>query len=388
MSTQLKFPDGFLWGAALASYQVEGGIEHNDWAQAARSGRVPACGRACDHFNRFEEDFDIAVNLGHNAHRLSLEWARIEPMEGVFDEEAIEHYRNVLRALKRRGIVPFVTIWHFTQPLWFSSRGSFLHKDASRVFARYCRTVIEKLGDEADYWQTINEPLVWASIGYVRGAWPPFKTNPIQFLRLTGRLAHAHNEAYVEMKKVKSNIHIGIAKHNINFEGNGFFGSRLADAVRWFWNRRFLDKTVGHHDFIGLNHYRRRVFFRDEKDEEISRNDMGWELHPKSIHACLLELKRYGLPIYITENGLADADDSRRASFIAGYLREVRRAIEDGVDVRGYFHWSLLDNYEWAEGFTPRFGLVEIDYATLTRKIRPSARVYEAICRTNALREE
>ena len=216
----MLFPKGFLWGAASASYQVEGGIENNDWAQAAREGKVPVCGKATDHYNRYEADFDIAKSLGHNAHRLSIEWSRIEPEESRFNEDEIEHYRKVLRSLRSRGLEPFVTLWHFTLPLWFSNKGGFQNPNAPEIFARYCEYVISKLGNEANFWMTINEPLVWASIGYVAGKWPPFKKNIFSFHFVTNKLINAHKLAYHKIKKINPNLSVGIAKHNIFFDSD------------------------------------------------------------------------------------------------------------------------------------------------------------------------
>lgn len=380
-----RFPDGFLWGASTAAYQVEGGIENNDWAEAARQGRVPPCGRACDHYNRFEADFDLAVNLGHNAHRFSIEWARIEPAEGQFNEHEIEHYRQVLRALKARGLTPFITLWHFTQPLWFSKRGGFLHKSAPDVFARYCAFVVERLGEEADFWITINEPQVVADNGYRRGKWPPFRKGLLVYLRMFRALMDAHAAAYRAMKAVRRDSKIGIATHNFDFDpADNPLHRALARFLDQFLNHRFLEKTAGCHDFIGLNHYFHHPLGK-RVPKDAPRSDMGWEVHPLSLYRLIMGLRRHGLPIYITESGLADAKDVLREQYLLGYLGAVHRAITEGADVRGYLHWSLMDNYEWADGFWPRFGLVEIDYNTLTRSIRPSARVYEDICRKNAL---
>lgn len=385
MSTERTFPEGFLWGASTAAYQVEGGIENTDWAEAAREGKVPVCGRACDHYNRFEQDFDLAVNLGHNAHRFSIEWARIEPEEGKFDRHEIEHYRQVLQALKARKLTPFVTLWHFTQPLWFSDSGGFLRKDGSEIFARYCRFVVEELGGEAEFWMTINEPQVVVGDGYLKGKFPPFKKNLFVYLRVFSALMEAHKAAYAAMKAVRADIKIGIATHNIDFDPAGDPLSRaVASFLDSFWNHRFLKKTAGCHDFIGLNHYFHHPLGK-RAAKDVPRSDMGWELHPPSLYRLIMDLKRYHLPIYITESGLADAHDVLRERYILGYVGAVHDAIKDGADVRGYLHWSLLDNYEWAEGFKQRFGLIEIDYNTLTRSIRPSARVYEDICRRNAL---
>ncbi len=382
-----KFPGGFLWGASTAAYQVEGGIENVDWAEAAREGKVPEAGRACDFYNRFESDFDVAVSLGMNAQRFSIEWARIEPQEGKFDEREIEHYRAVLGALKARGLTPMVNLWHFTLPLWFSERGGFLEKGAPEIFARYCRFVVERLGEHTDLWLTHNEPMVYSSKGYWDGVWPPFLRNPLHYLRVISAIAAAHRAAYTAMKTARPEIQVGIAKHNIFFESDMNPFNRIRCALAdWFWNHRFLRLIAGYQDFIGLNHYHHRKFGATERERAAAvRSDIGWEVHPTSLYHCLLGLKRYDLPVYVSEHGLADATDSRRAAFIKNAACAVHRAIGEGVPVKGYLHWSLLDNYEWTNGFGPRFGLIEVDYATQERRIRPSAYVYKQICEKNAL---
>lgn len=377
------FPKGFFWGSATASYQVEGGIINTDWAKAAQTRRVPACGRATDHYNRFESDFDIVQTLDQNAHRFSIEWARIEPEEGKFNQKEIEHYRAVLHSLKRRGIEPFVTLWHFTLPVWFEEKGGFMNPDSAQIFARYCSFVIQELGKEAKYWMTMNEPLVWASGGYRTGKWPPFKASPLQFLLVLEKLARAHKDAYTAMKGVVDSIEIGIAKHNIFFVSNGNpFNLVIAQIATWFWNKRFLNKIKYHQDFIGLNYYFYKKF---GGNGNLPKSDMGWDLFPEGLYHCLKQLQVYKKPIYITENGIADGKDTQRAWFIEESIKNVARAIREGVSVKGYFYWSLLDNYEWSYGFTERFGLVEINYDTLTRTVRPSALIYKRIIEENTL---
>jgi beta-glucosidase len=443
---ELEFPEGFLWGSATSAYQVEGGIENNDWAEAAKEGKVPSAGRACDHYDRYEEDFDIAKSLGQNAHRFSIEWSRIEPEEGRFDETEIEHYRKVIKALRERGIEPFVTLWHFTLPIWFAKKGGFENKKAPFYFSRYCEYVVRNLGrrspvrdrlvpleisrnmprlDESsrkslmgpaesaaatasrrsvskgvNFWITINEPLVFAGMGYLDGKWPPFKNwrKPmgfLRFLKVVDNLVTSHNITYKKLKKLDVNFKIGVAHQYTFFESNwNPFYKLSASILNWFMNLRFLNKISRHQDFIGLNHYVRqkvslgasradRTPITEENKSKVS--DMGWEIYPRSIYEVLMQLKRYKKPIYITENGLADAKDEKRVGYIKDYLSQVWRAIHDGVNVRGYFYWSLLDNFEWAEGFRPRFGLVEVDYKTMERKIRPSAYEYKRICETNSL---
>ncbi len=379
----MNFPKGFFWGSATASFQVEGGIENNDWVEAGREGKVPICGKATDHYNRFEEDFDIAKSLSHNAHRFSIEWSRIEPEEGRFDDREIEHYRKVLKALRERGLEPFVTLWHFTLPVWFSKKGGFLNPKAPEIFARYCSYVVERLGGEANYWMTINEPLIWASGGYLKGEWPPFSKSVFSFLSVFKSLASAHKLAYREIKKVKKDLKVGIAKHNICFSYD-FWPWNMFRAFfsRWFWNHRFLRLIYGHQDFIGLNFYIHKRFGTGKK---YNKTEMGWDIYPEAFYKVLSELKKYNLPIYITENGLADSLDKNRPSYISEYTKAMSQALKEGVDVRGYFYWSLLDNYEWSFGFDKRFGLVEIDYSTLERKIRPSAYVYKKIIEENTV---
>lgn len=381
----LKFPDGFLWGAASASYQVEGGIENNDWAKAAReTGKVPPAGSACDHYNRYEQDFDIAKSLGQNCQRISIEWSRIEPQEGEFDQNEIQHYRKVLQVMNERGLKPFVTLWHFTLPVWFSDKGGFEQKEAPEIFARYCAFVTEQLGDLCNNFTTMNEPLVVAGIGYHRGMWPPFKKSKLVTHRVINNLIKSHNLAYKKIKERNSELDIDFVKHNINFVSNwnpiNKIISKVADYV---WNHRFIKKTIKNTDSIGLNYYTSR-FFGVKND--VPKNDMGWPLNPEGLEQVLVDLKKYKKPVYITEAGIADSKDQYRSDYIKGLVKSVHRAIEKGVDVRAFMYWSILDNFEWVEGFWPRFGLVEIDYETKKRTIRQSAYTYKDICENNGLK--
>ncbi len=404
------FPEGFYWGAATASYQVEGGIENTDWAQAARDGRVPPCGTACDHYNRYEADFDSAKSLGHTAHRLSVEWARIEPAAGKFDGEAIAHYRAVLAALHARGIKPYVTIWHFTLPLWFSESGGFERADSPAIFARYAAHVVSELGDLCDSFSTMNEPNVYGSNGWLRGSWPPFKrfaltdmvsiTNSgrqyearasrglsplFLYLRVMKNLARAHNAAYVAIKKVNPQIDVSVVKHVIVFAANGNpFNKLKAAFANYAWTSIFMNRTYRCCDSIGLNYY----FYTKFGDKtKWRKTDMDWNFAPEHIHDALMMLAKYKKPLFVSEGGLADARDSGRAEYITQQVQGVWQAIADGADVRGHLYWSLLDNYEWALGFAKRFGLIEINFATQERTVRPSAYVYKQICEANAVVE-
>jgi beta-glucosidase len=402
------FPAGFYWGAATASYQVEGNIENTDWSKAAEEGRVPVAGDSSDHYNRYEEDFDIARALSHNAHRFSVEWARIEPEEGVFDAEAITHYRNVLKALHERNITPFVTLWHFTLPLWFSESGGFEREDAPEVFARYCAHVAEELGDMCDHFSTINEPSVYATHGWLYGAWPPFKRfrilwkkagkhdgtddttkatarflNLWTYFKVERHLVAAHCAAYHAIKRTHKNALVSIVKHVHFFEANSNpFNRVLAQVLQYFQTHRFMTGVIECCDEIGLNYYR-HTKIGDNKNYFLT--DMNWKAYPSGIYGALMVLKRYQKPIYIAEAGLADESDHLRGDYVRTQIRATHRAIEDGVNVRGHMYWSLLDNYEWALGYKKRFGLIEINYDTLERTIRPSAYEYKKICEQNAV---
>ena len=392
MEGEMKFPAGFYWGSATSAYQVEGGIENNDWAEAARQGKVTPAGRACDHYNRYEEDFDIAKSLGQNAHRFSVEWSRVEPEEGKFDEIEIEHYRKVLKALRERGIEPFVTLWHFTLPIWFAHMGGFENKKAPFYFSRYCEYVVKNLGQGSDaprFWITINEPSIFALMGFLNGVGPPFKKwychfGLFRYLQTMENLATSHNVAYQRIKTMNPGFQIGVATQNMNFESNGNPLNRLLAkfSIWFFWNHKFLQKIRGCQDFVGLNYYIHKKF----GDKTVyEKNDRGWDIYPKGIYNVLMELRRYRKPVYVTENGIADAKDDRRAKFINDHLYWVRRAIDDKIDVRGYFYWSLLDCFEWECGFGPRFGLAEVDLKTMERQIKPSAYEYKKICNDNSL---
>lgn len=409
MPKEKKFPEGFLWGAATASYQVEGGIENCDWAEAARKGKVPPCGNACDHYNRYEEDFDIAQGLGHNCHRISIEWARIEPQEGKFDEREMEHYTKVIAALRARRLKPFVTLWHFTLPQWFTDKGGFEHPDSPEIFARYCGYVARRCGNDVRHFATINEPTVFASNGWLRGTWPPFKRFALldlfrlpepdlydgpphkgiapffTYLRVRRNLARAHNAAYDAIKKAAFGAEVGIVHHVILFHADGNpLHKLLAAFLNWHWTHSFLARVKDKCDSIGVNYYIHKKF----GDTAVyDKTDMGWDVYPEGLCAALEMVREYEKPVWVSEAGVADAADRIRADYIKRLVECIRIAIRAGVDVRGFMYWSLLDNYEWALGFTKRFGLVEVNFETFKRAVRPSAYVYKKIIERGGLVE-
>jgi len=407
----LKFPHNFLFGAATASHQVEG-YGNNDWTEWEKenaerlakeakkrsfNGGWPdyildsypspldpqnyISGKACDSYNRFREDFDIAKQIGHNAHRLSLSWSKIEPQEGVFDEKEIKHYQEKIAALRERGMEPFVTLYHWPVPLWFCEKGGWDASDALENFGKYVEAVTKALNHHITYWLIINEPEVYVFNGYFRGHWPPMKKSFWKTIKVYRALAKAHCAAYRIIKNFNPSAQVGSAKNNNHFKS-------LGGPVNWmlkffadkFWNDAWFWLTRGCYDFIGLNYYfHSSIDWGFNKNQNKVMSDVGWEIDPRGLYHVLKDLNKYNKPIFITENGVADIRDVYRADFIEQHLMWTQKAIEDGVPVQGYFYWTLLDNFEWSKGFWPRFGLVEIDYKTLERKIRPSAWKYKKI---------
>ena len=410
----------------MSAHQVEGRNIHSDWWAWEQAGNVnDRSGLACDHYRRFLEDFDLAKQLYHNAHRLSIEWSRIEPEPGRWDEEALAHYQEVIVALRERHLEPIVTLFHFTSPRWFSDQGGWRHPQAIERFERYVERVVEAIGPSVRYWITFNEPAIYVYQGYVAGTWPPGQHSWPMAFRVLERLLHAHTMAYhrihARLDSHGSRPLVGFAKHMVvstpcnprshkdrlaTWVRQSYFNGAIAESFgrgHLLPRLRLVAKRAGHRrylDFIGLNYYTRdfvhftgwswgKVFgevcsLAHHRDAGV-RNSLGWEMYPEGIYECLKQLSRSRLPILVTESGICTNDDSQRTPFIQQHLREVARAMEEDVPVLGYLYWSLLDNYEWHEGFAPRFGLVEVDYATQARCIRPSARRFAEIARTGQL---
>ena len=381
----LRFPENFLWGAATAAYQVEGGNIYSDW-----NDYYPA-GIACDHYHKYQEDFDWVTTLNQNAHRFSIEWSRIEKKEGRFDQKEIEHYRKVLLSLKERKIKTMLTLFHFTLPKWFQQKGGFAKQKNIFYFERFANRIFDEYKNLVDFWVVINEPQVYAAQGYLLKIWPPKKRSLMLYLRVLRNLILAHKIVYKSFHQKESQVRIGIAKNNQFFEpynSKSASDKSIVKIANWWQNYYFLNKLRNHLDFIGLNYYFHNKikfpFFIKNENKIVS--DIGWEIYPKGIYFTLKDLKQYSLPIYITENGVADKKDSLREKFIKDHLYWIWRAIQEKVDIRGYFHWSLLDNFEWEKRFEPRFGLIEVDYKTLERKPRESAFYYAEICKTNQIK--
>jgi len=422
----------FLWGAATSSHQVEGDNFHNDWWAWEKLGKIETgevSGRSTDHWHLFKEDLRIAKELGLNSYRFSIEWSRWEPIEGVWEPSAIEWYRELIFECEKLKLKPMVTLHHFTSPLWFSEQGGFLNTDSPRKFLKYVEKVVNCLGERVPIWCTFNEPMVLAVGQYLGGFMPPGHFKPELVSQLCYHLLKSHVYSYdLIHREVKTRrgpwaqdpLEVGIANNMVDF-----FPARtwhpiefaLSTLCRRFFNLSWWDSTTGHRqnfgipwlipkppqvtealgrytcDFLGINYYTKGYLswrsssgFQTDFPVEVQffkkgeeKSDLNWTIHPQGLGKMIRLARNYGLPIYITENGIADKTDQYRSKYIVHHLKVLADEIAKGAPVKGYFHWSLLDNFEWIKGYEPRFGLVAVDYTTLNRTIRLSARLYAEI---------
>ncbi len=414
----LKFPKNFLWGASTSAYQVEGGIV-NDWSEWEKKNveqlskkakhywqewqqkKFPEmfeqknyiCGKANNSYEMVNNDIECIKNLRLNAYRFGIEWARIEPKNNKFNMKEIEHYKKFLQKLKDNNIKSVVTLWHWTNPIWIAEIGGWENKKTVKYFIRYTKLIVEELGELVDYWVTLNEPLMHIGHGYLDGKFPPNKKKDlIGTIKVFNNFVKAHKKSYEIIHNKFSKAQVSIAVTTGYFEPAhkwNLIEVLIAKMGHYFRNDWYLNKIKNYFDYIGVNYYHhdRMVWyppFKKNLNEKI--NDRGWEIYPEGIYHVLKNYKKFNKPIIIIENGTADQEDSHRAKFILDHLKYINKAIKEGVDVRGYFYWSLLDNFEWAEGFWPKFGLYAVDRKTFERTARPSAKMYAEICKTNSIR--
>lgn len=400
----LKFPGHFLWGAASSAHQVEGG-NHNQWTvwelenakvlaekskyqakylpkwnEVKKEATNPAnyvSGAATDHYHRYEEDFALLRKMNMNAWRFSIEWSRIEPEEGAWNAAEIDHYRKYLQRLKQMNIEPIVTLWHWTVPVWFEQKGGWTKRANVAYFVRFAEKIIQELGQEFRYIITLNEPEVYVAQGFLTASWPPQHRSFRLALLVTLNLLRAHKKIYKYAHRTSRKFQVSVAKNCAHhYAGDDAVLSRwAAEFVRWFEDYFLLNRIRKQLDFVGLNYYFSNRFYgykRHNPDKHL--NDLSWDMAPADIEFVLKELyDRYELPIIVTENGLADRDDEHRQWWLQQTLMAMHRAIQSGVQLNGYLHWSLTDNFEWSSGFWPRFGLAAVDYGTKKRTLRPSA---------------
>ena len=413
-----------MWGSATSAHQVEGQCTNNNWFAfesavdergMSRMLNGQRAGMACDHWNRYREDVALMKSLSLNAYRFSIEWSKVEPEEGLFDEAAVEHYSNVIDELILNGIRPVVTLHHFTNPLWFERRGGFLASQSPEVFERFVRFVVGRLG-KVLYWCTINEPTVYAINGYVTREFPPAMASPLKAMKVIRNMLHAHARAYRSIKEIQGDALVGpalsifpltpfsllnpldilaswIADHGLHRGILRFIttgrSSLVLPRVRGDGLGAVPAETA---DFVGLNYYtrfhlrvrpwRRPAIVGEAKSSPDCTTDMGWEMYPEGLRTAIRLIGEFtDKPILVTENGIADAADTRRGRFITDHVEILASENARGADVRGYFYWSLLDNFEWAFGYTKRFGLFHVDFSTQRRNMRASGMEYMHLIR-------
>ncbi|SDE39682.1 beta-glucosidase [Blastococcus fimeti] len=389
--TNHPFPDGFLWGAATAAHQVEGNNVASDlWALENMAGSPLAerSGDACDSYHRWPEDLDVVRDLGLNTYRFSIEWSRIEPVQGHVSRAALDHYRRIIDGCLDRGLTPVVTLHHFTSPLWFARAGGWTDPGSTARFRAYVTAVLPIL-EGVEWVCTINEPNMVAMVSAARtqgAAEVVAGALPAPEQPLVDALIAAHRAAREELGAVPG-LRSGWTVANQNFQA---LPGEDAAARAWAAPRedQFIDAAEGD-DFIGVQAYTRLMIGRGgpvEAPEGTRRTQMGWEFYPDALEGAIRSTAaRIGTPIVVTENGIATDDDGERAEYLTGALAGVERALADGIDVRGYVHWSLLDNYEWGS-WAPTFGLVSVDRETFARTIKPSARWYAEAVRLRSRR--
>lgn len=404
----LRFPPGFLWGTATSSHQVEGGNTNNQWWEWEQQGKIwrgDVSGAACGWWQDAESDLDRAKALGTNAQRISVEWSRIEPEEGRWNHAAFRRYREILQGIRSRGMTPMVTLHHFTNPLWLEAQGAWLNPATPGKFARFVERTVGEIGDLCELWCTINEPTVYTALSYVLGHWPPGRVSVRDSLRVFGNLVRGHQLAARVIHGIHPAHRVGVVHHKRVLDPATPAKRDVLVTVLydWVFNGRLFQVTRASSDFFGMNYYSRdhvafdpraplQMFGRRFTPDHFEQSDKGFlgasfgEIYPEGLYRALKRVhRRLKLPIYITETGLPDEDDDQRPRFILSHLAAVHRAIRDGVDVRGVFLWSLVDNFEWAEGWGMRFGLYAMDERTGERTLRPSGALYGIIARANAI---
>ncbi|MCC7072247.1 MAG: glycoside hydrolase family 1 protein [Deltaproteobacteria bacterium] len=424
------FPTGFLWGAGEDAYQHEGNSFNNDWSRWERSSPPPidrgaVQERGSDFWERWQGDLALAAQDHHNAHRIGLEWSRIEPSPGVYDHAALARYRDMLRTMKEQHrFSTFVNLWHFTLPLWAADDGGWENPRLMERWRAYVQLCGRELGPWVDWWSTMIDSQIYALTGYLIAEIPPCVSDAPRALRVYRTMIDAHAVAYRALKEATRAPDGGDAKvGQIYFFFDVFRRGFLVDVpIRGVFERVFNwalldalstgnidvflppthrlrahDPACAHTlDWIGVNYFTRAVtsfsplapgLISAARQTPWTTSDLDWEIFPEGLHRTLTRVQaRYpGVPLFVTECGIADADDSRRPRFIVDHVAWTHRAIEEGVDVRGFFYWSMTDNWEWKRGPWPRFGLYEVDYATGERRARASAALFAAIARDNAL---
>jgi beta-glucosidase len=385
------FPVGFLWGAATAAHQVEGGNTNNDWwawEHMPGSPCVESSGDACDHYHRYAGDLDLLAGLGLNTYRFSLEWSRIEPAEREYSTAALDHYRRMCAECRERRLEPIVTFHHFTTPAWLAARGGWTDPATADRFARFCERAAAHLGDVIGRACTINEPNIVAALGHRDGIFPPGLRDPDQYQRAVETLIAAHRKGAAAIRAAKRRVPVGLT---LAMQGHDAVdgGEVRRDEAQREMEDQYLEAVRGD-DFLGVQAYTRLRFGPEglrQPEPGARLTQMGWEFWPEALGACVRHAAARvgGMPLLVTENGIATADDTERVEYLERALASLRDCMRDGIEVQGYLHWSLLDNFEWVHGFRPTFGLIAVDRPTQKRIPKPSATRLGAIAATGTL---
>jgi beta-glucosidase len=423
----LTFPPGFLWGTATASHQVEGNNTNNQWwSFEQKPGAIwygDRSSAACNWWCNAEGDFDRMASMGLNSHRLSVEWSRIEPDPGQFDHKTLDRYREILASLRSRGIAPMVTLHHFTEPLWFTRIGGWENGASVAFFRRFVEQTVKALRDLCDFWATINEPNVYMAQGWFLAVWPPQKSDFLKAMSVMRNMLNAHAEAYHTIHEIQPDAKVGYAHHVRLFRGlnpHSRLDRYAAGLKRWLFEHIWVAATkdgrlrpplaplqknhrlANTYDYIGINYYTRdrvrftpnplKLFGEELYEPEGELSDAGRhgafsQFQPDGLYQVCHEVNRFdpGVPIYITENGVPDREDRLRPRWLLAHLHQLQRAIQEGCNVKGYYHWTLVDNFEWAEGWGLRFGLYALDPKTQERTPRLSAELYREIVQHNGI---
>jgi len=397
---RLFFPEGFLWGSTTASYQIEGGNYNSNWWSFEQDrSRIDGGGSAeiaTDHYNRYAEDIELMSQLNLNGYRFSVEWSRIEPEKGKFDFNEIEHYRQLLAKLREKDIKPIVTLWHFSVPQWFEDEGAWENPDSVGYFSEYTEFVATELKDDVELWLTMNEVSAYLSCGYAVGKWPPGESRIYMIPAVAKNLIEAHRKSYQVIHEIDTEAEVGIDHYTSNLKPSNKYNpidNLMAYIVNYTQTHLLLDLLKEDLDFIGVHYYYGQdVGSHMISDllrtgiEDFEKVALDTKFSPESLYEILVRLKDYDLPIYITEIGTTDNGGIPRDQFIREHAREVFYAIEDGVDIRGMFYWSLLDNFEWSGGYEYKFGLISVNSETQERQIKEDSWGYAEIAGCNCLR--
>jgi beta-glucosidase len=418
------FPRGFLWGTATAAHQVEGNNTNNQWWKWEQDGHTNGTsGLACDWWGgRWKEDFDRAAEAGQNAHRFSVEWSRIQPTPDTWDEDALERYRNMLRGLKERGMTPMVTLHHFSDPLWSYDECGWEDDSLISSFEKFVRKTVDALKEYCTLWCTFNEPNLYAMFGYIAGTFPACHKGLNAAMRVQANMLRAHIAAYHAIHEIQSEARVGYVLHyrpmvahnswspldklmrNIYHSGvnMGFPSAISTGKMKSPLGNVRIPEAKGTQDYLGLNYYSidtvkfditnpRELFGRRyyPDDSDLSENNFVANTPEGLFDSIKWAVRTYpNLPILITENGVEDSKDQMRPRYIAQHIHQVWRAVNFNFPVKGYFHWTLVDNFEWERGWSQRFGLWALDENTQKRTKRPSADLYAEICKENGLTSE